>query len=133
MTDKNNNTHAWPAARRLGSMSDAALEHDEAHPYDAYAGYLDADSGLETEPVLPHAWPPLNKRLAGGLGEQSIDFKVEDKRAPRDPEPVVAFWNVYRAAKDCGFSDREACAFGDKAAETARAAVAAASFARRTA
>lgn len=138
MTDKNNTTHEWPARARnfgnqarLGSMSDAALAHDEAHPYDAYAGYLDADSGLETEPVLPHAWPPLNKKLSGGLGEQSVDFKAADRRAPRNPDSVSAYWSAYQAAIDCGFSDREACAFGDKAAETAR--VAAASLARRAA
>lgn len=120
---KSDNTpHEWPARAkafgnqaRLGSMSDAALEHDEAHPYDAYAGYLDADSGLETDRVLPHAWPPLGKKLAGGLGEQSIDFKAADKRAPRKPGTVQAFWNAYHAARDCGATEQEAKKVGDRA------------------
>ena len=120
---KSDNTpHEWPARAksfgnhaRLGSMSAAALEHDEAHPYDAYAGFNDPDSGLETDRVLPHAWPPLNRKLAGGLGEQSVDFKAADKRAPRPAGKVQAFWNAYHAARDCGATEQEAKAVGDRA------------------
>lgn len=120
-SDNTPTTHEWPArarnfgtTARLGSMSDAALAHDEAHPYDAYAGFNDPDSGLETEPVLPHAWPPLGKKLAGGLGEQSVDFKVEDKRAPRDPEAVKRFWTAHCVAREeIGLDEQAAKAFGD--------------------
>lgn len=120
-SDNTPTTHEWPArarnfgtTARLGSMSDAALAHDEAHPYDAYAGFNDPDSGLETELVLPHAWPPLGKKLAGGLGEQSVDFKVEDKRAPRDPVAVKRFWTAHRVAREeIGLDEQAAKAFGD--------------------
>lgn len=122
MKSDNDTTHEWPARARnfgnharLGSMSSVAQAEDEAHPYDAYAGFNDPDSGLETDRVLPHAWPPLNRKLAGGLGEQSVDFKAADKRAPRDPKAVATFWNTYQAAKDCGATEQEAKAVGDRA------------------
>lgn len=129
--------HEWPAraksfgtTARLGSMSSAAQAEDEAHPYGAYAGFNDPDSGLETEPAAPHdfhAWPaPRAPRLAGGMGDLSNEFRAEDRRAPRNRDAVNAYWNTYQAAIDCGFSDREACVLGDKAAATVRAAVAAA-------
>lgn len=120
---KSDNTHEWPARAkafgnqaRLGSMSDAALEHDEAHPYDAYSGFNDPDSGLETDRVLPHAWPPLSKKLAGGMGEQSVDFKAADRRAPRDPKAVATYWSARQVALDLGATEAEAAAYGDKLA-----------------
>lgn len=111
--NSNNNTHAWPATARLGSMSDAAQAEDEAHPYDAYSGFNDPDSGLETDKVLPHAWPPLNKKLAGGISDQSIDFKAADKRAPRNPGLVQGMWGVYQAARDAGLTHEQALKVGD--------------------
>lgn len=56
--------YEWPdRAKAFGTVAPEV----PAHPYDACAGFNDPDSGLETEPVLPHAWPPLSKKLAGGI------------------------------------------------------------------
>lgn len=105
-------TYEWPArARNFGTVAPEI----QPHPYDAYAGYLDAD---DTDPsadrVLPHAWPPLNKKLSGGLGEQSIDFKAADRRAPRDPVAVRRFWTAHRIAREeIGLDEQAAKAFGD--------------------
>lgn len=101
---------------RAASMSDLALSLDEANPYDAYAGFMDADSGIETEPPLVRGVNVFGPRPIS-MG----DLSTGGPRKPRNAAKVQAFHGAYAAALDAGLSHEEAVQAGDKAVAAAGA------------